>query len=194
LGEGNSQRDWRKEEYRSLAQEMIHNREKQAQAFIVGLLAAGALLGFAASSHGTLPPLTFLLPVTILVPVSLIIISLRNATDRIQAYIRVRFTASDTKLRYEECIPRFRWPARIVVYLPIFKLMVCSNLTISLASTAAAIYSAQFYHEKVGLDTIVLSAVALLTVVLVLLSLLASDLICKPMRLEKAWRDALHCE
>ena len=137
LSENDTKLVWSKEEYRSLMQEVLHNREKQSQAFLYGLIATCALLGFAASYYGNLSPLTFLLPIIILLPVTFTVICLRNAVDRIGAYVRVRF--AETGLSYERSIHRFRWPLGFVSYIPIFKLMVWANLRLSFACIGIAV-------------------------------------------------------
>jgi hypothetical protein len=192
LYENGSEQDWLKEEYRFLMQQVIHGWEKQSQAFLYGLLAAGALLGFGAATYANLPSLVFLLPVIILLPVALITTSLRNAIDRIGAYVRVRVPASEANLRYESCIHRFRWPCGTGSYLPIFRLMVYTNVSLSLACIGVTLYLPFLAGQGPSVGAIALCLVAFLATVGVLVYLALSDRTCNPQQLEKAWRNVLN--
>jgi len=194
LNENDYQQNWLQNEYQSLMQEVLHNRGKQSQAFIYGLITTGALFGFAATFQDTIPSSTFLLPIIILLPLALIIIFLRNAIDRIEAYIRVRFTASGVNLSYLVNIRRFRWPLGIVSYIPIFKLMVYTNLCLSLVCVGTTLYLASLSRQQIDIATITLCSVAFFAIVAVAVFLAISDLTCKPERLEKAWRDLLQLD
>ena len=181
---------WQIEEFRYLTQEMTHNREKQGQAFLYGLIAIGALLGFGASSYPGLPSMVFLLPIVIVIPVAIIIIRLLQAIDRVEAYIRVRIPSADVHLGYTAAIRRFRWLG-IGLYLPVFKFMVYTYLGLGLTCISLTLYLPFVNGGLPDSGALALALVALLANLGVIAYLLIADQICAPGRLEDSWREAL---
>ena len=179
------------EEYRSSRQEAVHWGDKQAQAFFYGLISTGALLGFGASAQPELPSVVFLLPTIILVPIALIVINLRLIGDRSGAYLRVRVPSH--RLSKNASIRRFQWPG-MGWYYPVYKLMVHSNLSLIAACVGITLLTPFLSGRQLGPVTWSVSSLALLAAAGVYMYLKVTDHMCKPGRLEDAWREVLQVQ
>lgn len=182
---------WLVEEYRYLVQEMIQNREKQAQIFLYALLGAGALLAFGANGYPELPSLVFLLPIVILAPAALMVVSLRQVIERIEAYLRIRIPSAQVNQAYTALIREFGWPGRGLRYVPLYKLMVYTNFYLCLACVALTWFLPLLSNASVDILAVALGVLALLPTVACPLYMFRADQICAPGRMERAWQATL---
>lgn len=129
-------------EYNALRQEVIHNYGKQINMFVLSVTATGAILGYLWSASNHISSLAYLAPLAILTPCALIIISLRNANDRLNSYIRVFLETETHFLRFETVARKFPYPTSLGRrgYISVYQAMVLSQIALEATCLALMLY------------------------------------------------------
>ncbi len=176
-------------EYTTLRQEVVHNYGKQTNMFLLSVTATVAVLGYVWSAPSQVSSLTYLVPLMILIPCALIIISLRNANDRLNSYIKVFLETEADFLRFETMASKFPYPTSFARqgYISVYQAMVLSQIALGVICLALMLYYGISERDPSPVVIIAATVVGVLSIVLCAFYMIYSELRFSTSRLTLLW-------
>lgn len=178
-------------EYTALRQEVIHNYGKQTNMFLLSVTATAAILGYLWSAPQQISPLAYLTPLAILIPCALIIVSLRNANNRLNSYIRVFLEKETHFLRFETFARKFPYPTSFgrYGYISVYQAMVLSQIVLGAICLALMLYYGLTERDLPIVIIAISAGIAVFAIALCASYMIYSELRFSTSRLTVLWEE-----